>query len=291
MEVFKLKYIYDLPKLEVNSCTIGNFDGIHKGHKNLILDSKVAGYKQLVITFEDINKNKIVTNTKQKEKYLADLGVDYLLIIPFNTIKNVFYDEFIGVLKKLKVKYLTCGADFRFGYKREGDIVDLKKHFKVKVVEDYTVNDVRVSTTLIKKTLEEGNLDDANNLLDKPYTIIGTVVKGNQIGRKLGYPTANIDYSEYVLPKKGVYFTIVTYKGNKFLAMTNIGNNPTLNEQVKTRLEVHILDFSSEIYNEQLEISFIKYLREEKKYASKEELISSLNETINICREYEYMLK
>ena len=291
MEVFNLKYIYDLPELEVNSCTIGNFDGIHKGHKNLILDSKVEGYKQLVITFENINKNKIITNTDQKIAYLEELGVDYLLVIPFEVIKNVFHDEFIGVLKKLKVKYLTCGADFRFGYKRQGDIIDLKKHFKLKVVEDYKVNDIRVSSTLIKKTLEEGDLEEANNLLEKPYTIVGTVVKGNQIGRKLGYPTANIDYSDYVLPKKGVYFTIVTYKDNKFLAMTNIGNNPTLNEQVKTRLEVHILDFCSEIYNEQLSISFVKYLREEKKYGSKEELINSLNETINICREYEYMLK
>ena len=291
MEVFILQNIFDLPDLDTNSCTIGNFDGIHKGHKNLIIDSKVAGYKQLVITFENINKNKIITNTNQKIAYLEQLDVDYLLIIPFEVIKKVFYNEFIQILKILKVKYLTCGADFRFGYKREGDIIDLKKHFKLTVVEDYKVNDIRVSSKLIKKTIEEGDLDFANELLEKPYTIVGKVVKGNQIGRKLGFPTANIEYNEYILPKKGVYFTVVTYKETKYLAMTNIGNNPTLNEQEKTRLEVHILDFNNEIYNEELSISFVKYLRDERKYNSKEELIASLNETINICREYEDMIK
>ena len=290
MEVYYINSLDDLPELEVNSCAIGNFDGLHLGHKALIEKAKIEDYKTLVITFENINKTDYLTNKEQKINLIKEMGVDYLIILPFRVIKLVFYNEFIQILKKLKVKYITCGIDFRFGFKREGDVVDLKKKFKVQVVDDYMIKQTRVSTSLIKSFIQDGYIKEANELLTKPYTIIGEVVHGNKIGRKLGYPTANIDYKEYTLPKSGVYFTIATIKGKKYLSMTNIGHNPTLNEQEKTRLEVHVLDFDEEIYGENVEISFIKYLREEKRYASKEELMKSLEETISICREYKELL-
>ena len=149
--------------------------------------------------------------------------------------------------------------------------------------------------TIIGKELSEfiidGCIEEANNLLTKPYTIIGEVVHGNKVGRKLGYPTANIDYNNYILPKNGVYLTKVKVMDKEYIAMTNIGYNPTINEQEKPRLEVHILDFDKEIYGEILEVSFIKYLREEKKFNSKDELINSLEDTLNICRQYKDMLK
>ena len=291
MEIFHINDIFDLPKLERNSCTIGKFDGIHKGHKKLISETKVDGLKTLVITFEDLNKDQILMDTNQKAHYLEDLGVDYLLIFPFEVIKDVFYNEFIVMLSKLNVKNITCGKDFRFGYKREGDIIDLKKKFKLNILEDEVEDDIRISSTQIKYLLTEGLIEEANSLLDKPYTINGIVVEGNKIGRKLGFPTANIYYSNYTLPKNGVYLTIVTYKGKKYLSMTNIGHNPTLNAQEKTRLEVHILDFNEQIYGEELEISFIKYIREEKKYNSKDDLIKSLLDTIDICREHQNMIE
>ena len=191
----------------------------------------------------------------------------------------------------MRVKYITCGADFRFGFKREGDIIDLRKKFKLTVVDDYIVNRTRVSTSIIKEFIADGLIEEANNLLKAPYTICGKVVHGNKIGRKLGYPTANIEYQDYLLPKNGVYLTITTIKDIKYLSMTNIGFNPTINEQSKPRLEVHILDFNEEIYDEEIEVSFIKYLREERKFNNKEELINSLQETINICREYKSMIE
>ena len=291
MEIFYINSLDDLPELEVNSCAIGNFDGLHLGHRELIEKAKIEDYKTLVITFESINKTGYLTNKDQKISLIEAMGVDYLIILPFRVIKLVFYNEFIQILKKLKVKYITCGIDFRFGFKREGDIVDLRKKFKVQVLDDFMIKQTRVSTSLIKTFIQDGYIKEANELLTKPYTIIGEVVHGNKIGRKLGYPTANIDYKEYTLPKSGVYFTIATIKGKKYLSMTNIGHNPTLNEQEKPRLEVHVLDFDEEIYGENIEISFIKYLREERRYESKEELMKSLEETINICREYQYMIE
>ena len=291
MEIYYINSLDDLPKLEVNSCAIGNFDGLHLGHRELIEKAKIDDYKTLVITFENINKEGYLTNTKQKISLIEEMNVDYLIILPFRVIKLVFFNEFIQILKKLKVKYITCGIDFRFGFKREGDVIDLRKKFKVQVLDDFMINQTRVSTLLIKNFIKDGYIKEANDLLTKPYTITGEVVHGNKIGRKLGYPTANIDYKDYTLPKSGVYFTIANIKGSKYLSMTNIGFNPTLNEQEKPRLEVHVLDFNEEIYGENIEISFIKYLREEKRYNSKEELMNSLEETINICREFENMIK
>ena len=291
MEVYYINSLDDLPELEVNSCAIGNFDGLHLGHRELIEKTKIDDYKRLVITFENINKTGYITNSQQKIKLIEEMGVDYLIILPFRVIKLVFFNEFIQILKKLKVKYITCGIDFRFGFKREGDVVDLRKKFKVQVLDDFLTNQTRVSTSLIKTFIKDGYIEEANKLLTRPYSIIGEVVHGNKIGRKLGYPTANIDYKDYTLPKSGVYLTLVKIQDKKYLSMTNIGHNPTLNEQEKSRLEVHILDFNEEIYGELIEISFIKYLREERKYDSKEELMKSLEETINICREYKNMIE
>ena len=291
MQTFYINNLNNLPDLEQNSCAIGNFDGLHVGHRDLIEKAKSNNIKTLVITFEKLNKSNIITSTKQKEKLISQMGVDYLVIFPFRVIKLVFFNEFINILKKLRVKYITCGADFRFGFKREGDIIDLRKKFKLTVVDDYIVNRTRVSTSIIKEFIADGLIEEANNLLKAPYTICGKVVHGNKIGRKLGYPTANIEYQDYLLPKNGVYLTITTIKDIKYLSMTNIGFNPTINEQSKPRLEVHILDFNEEIYDEEIEVSFIKYLREERKFNNKEELINSLQETINICREYKSMIE
>ena len=140
MEVFHIDNIYDLPKLEPNSCTIGKFDGLHKGHQKLISETKFDELKTLVISFEDLNKDQFLTDDNQKIQYLEELGVDYLIMFSFEAIKNVFYNEFMVMLSKLNVKRITCGQDFRFGYKREGDIIDLKKKFKLNILDDEVEN-------------------------------------------------------------------------------------------------------------------------------------------------------
>ena len=165
MQTFYINNLNNLPDLEQNSCAIGNFDGLHVGHRDLIEKAKSNNIKTLVITFEKLNKSNIITSTKQKEKLISQMGVDYLVIFPFRVIKLVFFNEFINILKKLRVKYITCGADFRFGFKREGDIIDLRKKFKLTVVDDYIVNRTRVSTSIIKEFIADGLIEEANNLL------------------------------------------------------------------------------------------------------------------------------
>ena len=228
---------------------------------------------------------------EQKIKLIEELGVDYLIIFSFQAVQKVFFNEFIKMLTQINVKNIVCGDDFRFGYKREGDIVDLKKHFKVHIA-DYTMyNDTRVSTSIIKELICDGHVEYASQLLARDYKIIGEVIHGSKVGRKLGYPTANINYSIYLLPKNGVYVGKVKYKEKEYIGMINIGHNPTINEQKERRLEVHILDFSEEIYGEELEISFIKFIRDEERFSSKDELINRLESDYAICKNYLDMIK
>ena len=292
MEVFYLNYFDDFPKLDKNSCTIGAFDGVHLGHISLIKKAKELGLKTLVITFENIfKKNYQLVTKEQKIKLIEELGVDYLIIFNFYAVQKVFFNEFIKMLKKINVKNIVCGNDFRFGFKREGDVIDLKKHFKV-IISDYTeYKDTRISTSIIKELICDGHVEYAKELLTRDYKIIGEVIHGSKIGRKLGFPTANIDYSVYLLPKNGVYVCKVKYNDKNYIGMTNIGYNPTINEQKERRLEVHILDFNEEIYGEELEISFVKFIREEQKFNSKEELINKLQDDYDICKTYLNMLK
>ena len=291
MEKFYITNLADLPLLDPNSCVIGNFDGVHLGHKHLIEEAKKAGYKTSIITFENLSKNNgYLSDLDQKAKFLEELEVDYLIIFPFRVVKLTFFNEFIKILKTLKVKYITCGEDFRFGYKREGDIIDLKKHFKINIVNYLEVDRIKISSSLIKELLIDGDIVLANKFLGREYSIIGEVVHGNKIGKNLGYPTANINYNGYLLPKNGVYLTKVKHNNKTYVGMANIGYNPTLNAQLEKRFEVHIVDFNEMIYGDEIEVSFVKFLRDEKKFSSKEELISSLEETINICKNYQSML-
>ena len=291
MEVFHIEYFNDLPKLEKCSCVIGAIDGLHLGHKSLINELNKFDTKKLVISFENLKKaNYQLSTTKQKVELLESLGIDYFIVFPYHVIEKVLYTEFINMLKKLKVKNIVCGEDFRFGYKREGDVIDLCNHFNV-TVKDYTLyNQTRVSTSIIKEAIVDGNVELASKLLERDYSIIGEVIHGSKIGSKLGFPTANINYTNYLLPKNGVYVAKVIYDDKMYIGMANIGHNPTINEQKERRLEVHILNFDEEIYGREIEIRFIKFLREEKKFVSKEELISNLNSDYENCKKYLFML-
>ena len=287
MEIFYLNDTKELPKLEPSSCVIGNFDGLHLGHQALIKSAFKDDLKTMVITFDGLIKNgKYLTKIDERIRLIEELNVDYLLVLNYPRMRLVFFNEFIKMLKKLKVKAITCGADFRFGFKCEGDTFDLQKNFNLTIFDYYTYHDLKVSTGDIKELLADGYLDEANRLLNRNYRISGKVFNGNKIGRTLGYPTANIDYESYFLPKNGVYVVKVLVRNEEYIGMANIGINPTLNKQEKTRLEVHILDFDQDIYDEEITVLFVKYLRGETRYSSKEALVNSLAETVKICRSY-----
>jgi riboflavin kinase/FMN adenylyltransferase len=265
--------------------TLGNFDGLHLGHQQLI--ERVLSYKDTkhaILTFSPhpsavLRKQpfKTLSQTSDKIDLFFRFPLDFAFIVDFNIqFSHLSIEEFIQFLRNLSVKRLVIGRDARFAYRGEGTVEHLKKYFFVDVVDDMLYNNTRVSTTYIKDFLSSGDLGSARKLLNRHYHIIGTVVHGNKIGHKLGFPTANIDYNHYFLPKSGVYYVKVLYEGTWYNAMANIGNNPTLNFSFEKRLEIYILDFNEDIYGKQVEIAFFHYMRQELKFASKKELIEQL---------------
>lgn len=281
--------------LEDELCAaVGNFDGVHLGHQALINECRKHGYKSAVLTFyphpslfiKHLPSYSFLTPMSHKIDLLEEMGIDYLIIVGFSAkLAMMPKDEFITNMKKLNIKAIVCGYDFTFGVKGSGNVGDLKKEFMVFEMPKISIENVRVSSTYIKELLVEGEIEEAKNLLGRTYSIRGEVIYGNQVGRKLGYPTANIAYGKYVLPKNGVYAVKVLYEGKYYAGMLNIGNNPTLNFSEEKRLEVHIIGFDSMIYAKTLEVFFIKRIRSEKKFNNKEELLQRLKEDKEKCFE------
>ncbi len=277
---------YNLIKNEAPlTVTMGNFDGLHLGHQQLI--ERVLSYKDTkhaVITFyphpsEVLRKQTFRTLTQKSDKIelFSRYPLDFTFIIDFDmAFSELTVTQFIDFLRSINVKRLVIGRDARFAYRGEGTIADLKRYFFVDVVDDLVYNHTRVSTTYIKDFLSSGDLGSARKLLNRHYDIKGIVVHGNKIGHKLGFPTANIDYSTYYLPKSGVYYVKVLVDGKWFHGMANIGNNPTLNFSFEKRLEINILDFNRDIYGKRVDIVFMHYIRQELKFKSKKELIEQL---------------
>ncbi len=267
--------------------TIGNFDGIHLGHEQLI--KTVKSYhdtKHAALTFNPhpqsfLRGNKAYTlmDVNVKIEEFNKYALDYLFIAEFNIdLANLTIEEFIKNLKDLGVVRLVLGRDFRFAAKGAGNVNDLTKHFEVIILDDILYNNTRISTTYIKDLLKEANLDEAFKLLNKKYYIDGLVEKGNQVGTLMGFPTANIDYTNYYLPKNGVYYTEVLIDGIKYPGITNIGYNPTVNYSVTKKVETYIIDYNEILYDKKIRLIFIKYLRPEEKFDTVEDLIVQMNE-------------
>lgn len=267
------------------TAAIGNFDGLHLGHKALI-DEAMKSSESAVITFsphpskllKNINDYKLLTPHKKKIELLRCYGVKYLIIINFTKeFKSLSVEGFIDFLDKLNVEKIVCGFDFNFGYKGLGNVLDLEKRLKVVCIPKVDLNGTKISSTYVRELLNAGNIIQTNILLGRHYSVNGEVIYGNQVGRTIGFRTANLDYRDYFLPKNGVYAGFVKYEDKYYGAMINIGNNPTLNYVEEKRLEAHILDFDKNIYGKYLEVFFSKRLRSESKFDSKEELLEYLN--------------
>ena len=284
---------------------IGNFDGLHSGHQKLFnLARKYKKKYKLnigVITFEPMPKmffNKLIenfriTNLNQKNLIFQKLGIDFIITKKFDKkfskiksklfIKNILY-------KKLKAKYIFVSNNFRFGSKREGDVKQLirsENDFNYKIIkpEPLIKNKQVVSSTLIRKLLRSGNLDEANKLLNRNWSIEGIVEKGRQQGKKIGFPTCNIDIKNYVIAKPGVY-AVKTYLDNKKLSLkgiANLGYRPTF-DQKKILLEVHIFNFSGNLYNKPLTVEFIKFIRKEKKFKNVNQLKKQINSDLKVAK-------
>ena len=274
--------------------TIGNFDGVHKGHQELLNQTiKIArenNLESLIFTFDKFPREIFnpkdfhrLYNNENKESFFKSYEIDTLLSIDFNEIMNVNAERFCEdiLIDQLNLKFLVIGDNFRFGKNRSGDINLLKNYqddrsFELIIPDSVLYKNESISSSRIRNFLQEGDINAANECLGKEYMISGTVVSGEKLGRKLGYPTANISL-DHDYPLDGVYLTKTILDKKNYLSLTSIGDKPTFNGSEKL-LEVFILDFDKDIYGEKLEICFLEEIRKQIKFNNQDELIKQMNE-------------
>lgn len=278
------------------SAAIGYFDGLHKGHQKLIHKVlEISQEENLVPTMITFDPDPVVVVRKldsihhimtleDKINVAKSMGIEVVIILEIDERMmklepEVFIQKF---LVDMNIKSVVCGFDFRFGYKGSGSAQTLLEHqhlFKVDVIDEVDYNDEKISSTRIISTLKEGKVDEVMTLLGRPYTISGIIVAGNQKGRKIGFPTANLKVDpEYHDVKEGVYITQVYVNQKWYHAMTNVGHNLTFNTSDPISIETYILDFNERIYGQQIRLAFYKYLRPELKFDTVEKLVDQMKD-------------
>jgi riboflavin kinase/FMN adenylyltransferase len=296
-----IKYPFSRPFV-----TIGNFDGVHLGHQILFSEvvhkAYVAKGTSVAITFAphplqvirpDIGI-KLISTCDQKRELIAMANIDVLVIIPFTReFAHMPAADFVDTVlrRTIGVEELVVGYDYAFGKGRQGDIPFLRaqgeeKGFRVSVVDPFYVDELLVSSTMIRKLVNEGRMSDVKKLLGRPYQIRGEVQVGQQRGGKLlGFPTANLHIAEDDLcPRHGVYVTQVVYDGRCYGGVLNIGRNPTFDGK-KVSAETHIFDFNQDIYGKPIKINLLQHLRDEKKFSGPEALIRQISQDIEAAHE------
>ena len=267
---------------------IGAFDGVHLGHQALINMAKSISSKYQILTFDPVpkkffnNMHKLLSTKDMKVDLLSRFSPESIIFLNFEDVKDLIPEDFCNILNnKLNTKSIVVGKDFKFGKNREGDVNFLIKYFgnsNVHVLNDYVVNDSKISSTLIKSTINEGKLELANQYLGYLFKLKGKVEHGNHMGHKIGFPTANINVDvSLVTPKFGVYEVDVTKADKTYKGVMNIGNRPTVSNDLKLSYEVHILDFDEDIYGSFLEVEFVSFIRDEIKFDNIEELKNQIS--------------
>lgn len=288
-----------IKKLEENknlSLALGYFDGVHRAHKEIILKTveiaKENNLKSAVLTFEkspaSYFSNEFVLNitaNDKKAELIEQLGVDFLYILNFEEFKNINAKDYIEniLIKNFSPKFIITGFNHTFGLNKSGDSNLLSRYpdFKYIKINELKDNNLTISSTNIKNFIKDGNIIEANKMLDRNFSIKGKVIKGNQIARKIGYKTANIIWDNSLIkPKYGVYSGFVNYKNIKYKALINFGIRPTVDKNLIETLEAHIFNFDFEIYGEILEVEFSSKIRDEIKFNSLFELKTQIEKDI-----------
>lgn len=293
-----LNYIAD----EDSVIALGNFDGVHKGHMELI-NKAVAraddlNIKSSILLFNEhtdnlikVGKKDIITTNQTKFEILENLGVDIIYLINFTRefmayTPKMFLKDFLA--DNLKIRGVVVGYDYTYGFKKSGD-VDLLLENKdlfdtIDVINQISSHGEKISSTLIRNLIEEGKIKEANELLSRPYKLIGEIIHAKGLGKKMGYPTANLKLIDnFVIPRYGVYDTDIIINGERFKASTNIGTNPTV-EHDGIKIEAHILDFDRDIYGEIVELELLDFVRPELKFDSIEELFDQIAKDVLVTR-------
>ena len=273
---------------DVEVTCIGAFDGVHKGHVELINKTKEINKNFQIVTFDEIPKLyfdkslKPLLDNKNKNNIFNDLKPTNLIYLKFDEINQLSSDEFLKYLDiNLRTKKIVVGKDFKFGKNRSGDVDNIISYFgkdNVILLSDYIIDNEKVSSTKIRNFLDTGNIQKANNFLGREYELSGLVVKGKKLGSKIGFPTANLQLNnDLYLPKFGVYEISCKVNGNLFKGILNIGITPTVLNSKKVKIEAHLFNFNENIYDKNIVIQLKKFIREEIKFNSIDDLIKQIN--------------
>ncbi|WP_343183191.1 bifunctional riboflavin kinase/FAD synthetase [Buchnera aphidicola (Neophyllaphis podocarpi)] len=285
---------------------IGNFDGVHLGHQKLILEAykkKIkSNYSLIIIIFEPhpieffMKEKSIIRINSKKNKinHLYNLKVDKVICIKFDkNFSKIKPEKFITkiLVKKFNIKYIYIGKDFRFGYKAQGNYLTLKEYgeiynFNIKIIKNYYIQGLKVSSTIIRKALRENNFKLAKKLLGYNFYLSGKVIYGNKIGRKIGFPTANIEFKQNIFPIEGVFIVKVKILNNlKINGVANIGRKPTFKNKNYT-LEVHFINKTYDVYGKYIQVIFYQKIRSEKMFDSIKNLKKQISKDIEIAKLY-----
>ncbi len=288
--------------------TMGTFDGVHLGHQKLIKEvverAKKNQTKSVVITYEKhpletlnlVTYPYILTEKDEKEKLIKQLGVDCIVYLKFNKeMAEMSPEDFLEnvLIKYFNPKEIVFGYDTHFGKGRTGDYNFLKKNeekysYKSDIIQPLKINYEIVSSSKIRELIKAGKVNSAEKLLGRPYNLSGTVVHGEALGRKIGFPTINISQKiRYKLnPKTGVYVTKAFVDGESFLSVTSIGKSPTLKDMLCNNVETHLLDVSGDFYDKEVKLEFLDFIRDEKKFCSADKLIQAIKKDIKFARDF-----
>lgn len=279
-----------------NYIALGSFDGLHEGHLSLVRKTvslaKENNSKSIVYTFKNhprtfLNPSKpikLLLDNNSKVEILKKENVDEVFFEDFNEdFMKLSPEDFIKyLLNRFEVRGIVVGFNYKFGYKNLGNVNLLQELCEKYSFELYIIGECKylynsISSTQIRESLSRGDIELANILLTRPYFIIGKVIHGKKLGRKLGFPTANIEYGEnMILPKDGVYYTNIIWNNNSYKGITSVGNNPTVNGTHIT-VESYILNFQNEIYGDEIKVNFLKRIRDNIKFNSLDDLIAQIN--------------
>lgn len=289
-----------LPNFQNTAITIGSFDGVHSGHQKilekLISSAQSAGGESVVITFHphprlvvdgQDKKVELLSTLDEKTKLLEHYGVQNVVIVPFSTdFANQSAEDYVEkfLIKYFHPKYIIIGYDHRFGKERKGSIELLKKYetkgnYKVIEIEKQVIDDISISSSKIRIALADKDLWTAEKLLGHPFSLLGKVVKGQKIGRTIGFPTANLQplEPEKLIPPVGIYAVWVDIEGKRYGGMLYIGNRPTLTMFNNLTIEVNIFNFDEDIYEKIINIEFVEFLRNDKKFDNLDDLKMALS--------------
>ncbi len=291
-----MQVFYELNKNQDLSLCLGFFDGVHQGHKvvlrNAVNLAKQNGISSAVVTFKDHplcylqnRKPQYILPISERLELLAAQGIDYAYVLDFDeNIADALAADYLKdfIVENLKPKFITTGFNHYFGANKQGDASFLMANqqtygYKFFEVPPITFNNTLISSSKIRQMIKDGFVDKIPNLLGTYFYVKGRVVTGQRIGRTISFPTANLKYPSDVVPvSKGVYAAVVSFDGNTYRAIVNYGKKPTIATNLTSTLEAHLLDFSDNIYDKDIKVSFVKKLRDEKKFESLPDLKSQI---------------